>query len=160
MWDSRGKIKDRINLTQVCWNPRTKWPCLWTTVTIVSMTFVFPKIRILGSRTAESVSITNYARDNKESGPATMRAVPSWIFLIVMQMRVLSKLFANGSTSYETTPETLAIVTVVSRIETTTRHPPCSASARWSLMCQCLALTSLTDSHTRHSRESVLNALL
>ena len=84
---------------------------------------------ILGSRIAASVASTNYARDSKASGP-TMRTIRSWIFLIVMQMQVLSKLFANGSTSYETTPETLAIVTVVSRIETTTRHPPCHASAR------------------------------
>ena len=44
----RGPMENQwwINLTQVCWNPRTKWPCWLTTVTIVSMTFILLKIHI------------------------------------------------------------------------------------------------------------------
>ena len=37
-----------------------------------------------------------------------MRTLCSWILLTVMQMRVLSQFFVNGSTSNKTTPDTLA----------------------------------------------------
>ena len=94
--------------------------------------------------------------------------IRSWILLIVMQMRVLSQPFDNGSTSYKTTPETLA--KIGRSLELRPRQDYIHRvmvnyciSARWSPICQCLALTSLTVSHPlpkRHNRESVMHQTL
>ena len=95
----------------------------------------------------------------------TMLALCSWNVLTVMQMRVLSQFFAKGSASYKTTPETLANIHHSLGMRPRQDYSHCimlndCVSARWSLMCQYLALTSLRDSHplpTRHSCESVMH---
>ena len=77
-------------------------------------------------------------------------------------MRVLSRFFSNGSTSYKTTPETLArwrSLETRPRQEYTHRVMVNDCViARWSPMYQYLALTLLRDSHslpTRHIREPI-----
>ena len=91
-----------------------------------------------------------------------MWALCSWNVLTAMQMRVLSRFFSNGSTSYKTTPETLArwrSLETRPRQEYTHRVMVNDCViARWSPMYQYLALTLLRDSHslpTRHIREPI-----
>ena len=92
------------------------------------------------------------------SGP-TMRALCPWNVMTVVQMWVHVVIVLNQWLNHQqTTPETLAN----RRLQEDYTHPAMlkdCVSARWSLMCQCLALTSLRDSYplsTRHSRESVM----
>ena len=124
--------------------------------------------QILGSRTVASFVSTNCAGDSQTqprqtvSGPA-MQALPSWILLTVMQMRVLSYLFTKGSISIKTTPETQANShhSLEMRPQRDYNHRVMlNNCARWSPVCQCLTLTSLRDSHslpTRHSHDSVMH---
>ena len=73
--------------------------------------------------------------------------------------------FTIGSTSYKTTPETLAYRHCSLGMRQEEDYTHCvmlnnCVSARWSPMCQCLSLTSLRDSQplpTRYSRESLMH---
>ena len=71
----------------------------------------------------------------------------------LLQMRVLSYFVSNGSTSYKTTPETLANSHRSLGTRPRQDYTHCvmlnnCVSARWSPVCQYLAITSLRDTVT------------